>query len=182
MWKDLLQSIFNIDYLDLCVCMWQQSAVFCRWGASFHSMWTQVHEGAAGVCQPFPPLFPWWLSLCFISCRLLQHSETHWISRLLHHTGWEIWWVIHWLQGRKQIRLFVGRWECYQLSFWLLDVNECMDLENECTQLCNNYIGGYRCFCRPGYILDSDKHTCQGNEWDFETRFDCHVDLVQLIM
>ncbi len=55
-------------------------------------------------------------------------------------------------------------------SFWLLDVNECMDPENECTQLCNNYIGGYRCFCRPGYILDSDKHTCQGNEWDFETR------------
>ncbi|KTG46724.1 hypothetical protein cypCar_00025008 [Cyprinus carpio] len=41
------------------------------------------------------------------------------------------------------------------------DVNECMDPENECTQLCNNYIGGYRCFCRPGYILDSDKHTCQ---------------------
>lgn len=45
--------------------------------------------------------------------------------------------------------------------YTIQDVNECMDPENECTQLCNNYIGGYRCFCRPGYILDSDKHTCQ---------------------
>ncbi|XP_056114411.1 complement C1s subcomponent-like isoform X1 [Rhinichthys klamathensis goyatoka] len=41
------------------------------------------------------------------------------------------------------------------------DVDECEDPDNECTQLCNNYIGGYRCFCRPGYILDPDKHTCQ---------------------
>ncbi|XP_051721162.1 complement C1s subcomponent-like [Ctenopharyngodon idella] len=41
------------------------------------------------------------------------------------------------------------------------DVDECTDPENECTQLCNNYIGGYRCFCRPGYVLDPDEHTCQ---------------------
>ncbi|XP_048008378.1 mannan-binding lectin serine protease 2-like [Megalobrama amblycephala] len=40
------------------------------------------------------------------------------------------------------------------------DVDECTDPENECTQLCNNYIGGYRCFCRPGYVLDPDEHTC----------------------
>uniref|UniRef100_A0A9J8BFL1 Complement component 1, r subcomponent n=1 Tax=Cyprinus carpio carpio TaxID=630221 RepID=A0A9J8BFL1_CYPCA len=46
--------------------------------------------------------------------------------------------------------------------YTIQDVDECKDPQNECTQLCNNYIGGYRCFCRPGYILDSDKHTCQG--------------------
>uniref|UniRef100_A0A8C2FJ28 Complement component 1, s subcomponent n=1 Tax=Cyprinus carpio TaxID=7962 RepID=A0A8C2FJ28_CYPCA len=45
--------------------------------------------------------------------------------------------------------------------YTIQDVDECKDPQNECTQLCNNYIGGYRCFCRPGYILDSDKHTCQ---------------------
>lgn len=45
--------------------------------------------------------------------------------------------------------------------YTIQDVDECQDPENECTQLCNNYIGGYRCFCRPGYFLDSDKHTCQ---------------------
>ncbi|XP_052474293.1 complement C1s subcomponent [Carassius gibelio] len=45
--------------------------------------------------------------------------------------------------------------------YTIKDVDECKDPENECTQLCNNYIGGYRCFCRPGYTLDSDKHTCQ---------------------
>lgn len=60
----------------------------CWWGASFQSVWTQVHEGAAGIYQPFPPLLPWWLFLCFISCRLLEPNETHWISRLLHHSRW----------------------------------------------------------------------------------------------
>ncbi|KAK2902890.1 hypothetical protein QQF64_010245 [Cirrhinus molitorella] len=45
--------------------------------------------------------------------------------------------------------------------YTIQDVDECMDPENECTQLCNNYIGGYRCFCRPNYILDNDNHTCK---------------------
>lgn len=72
--------------------------------------------------------------------------------------------------GQKGYEI-VSHWECYLSqcfnikSCWLLDVDECEDPDNECTQLCNNYIGGYRCFCRPGYILDPDKHTCQGNEW-----------------
>lgn len=45
--------------------------------------------------------------------------------------------------------------------YTIRDVDECQDPENECTQLCNNYIGGYRCFCRPGYFMDSNNHTCQ---------------------
>ncbi|XP_056619305.1 complement C1s subcomponent-like [Triplophysa dalaica] len=44
--------------------------------------------------------------------------------------------------------------------FQAVDVDECKDPDNKCTQLCNNYIGGYRCFCRPGYFLNLDQHTC----------------------
>ncbi|TRY60690.1 hypothetical protein DNTS_004325, partial [Danionella cerebrum] len=40
------------------------------------------------------------------------------------------------------------------------DVDECTELDSKCAHLCNNYIGGYRCFCAPGYILAPDKHTC----------------------
>ncbi|KAI7806217.1 putative complement C1s subcomponent-like [Triplophysa rosa] len=47
--------------------------------------------------------------------------------------------------------------------YTIQDVDECKDPENECTQRCNNYIGGYRCFCRPGYFLDPDQHTCRVN-------------------
>ncbi|XP_061092102.1 complement C1s subcomponent-like [Conger conger] len=43
------------------------------------------------------------------------------------------------------------------------DVDECEDPDNNCNQLCSNYIGGYRCFCWPGYYLDNDEHTCTVN-------------------
>uniref|UniRef100_A0A3Q3KRU5 Complement component 1, s subcomponent n=1 Tax=Monopterus albus TaxID=43700 RepID=A0A3Q3KRU5_MONAL len=41
------------------------------------------------------------------------------------------------------------------------DFDECEDdPENGCTQFCHNFIGGYHCSCRHGYVLDADKHTC----------------------
>uniref|UniRef100_A0A3Q1FWV0 Calcium-dependent serine proteinase-like n=1 Tax=Acanthochromis polyacanthus TaxID=80966 RepID=A0A3Q1FWV0_9TELE len=40
------------------------------------------------------------------------------------------------------------------------DFNECEDQSNECSQFCHNFVGGYRCSCRHGYILADDKHTC----------------------
>ncbi|XP_067304546.1 mannan-binding lectin serine protease 2-like [Pseudorasbora parva] len=53
------------------------------------------------------------------------------------------------------------RYTGFRGFYAIQDVDECKDPDNDCTQLCNNYIGGYRCFCRPGYILDPDKHTCK---------------------
>ncbi|XP_047218033.1 complement C1s subcomponent-like [Girardinichthys multiradiatus] len=48
--------------------------------------------------------------------------------------------------------------------YTLQDFNECEDdLNNECTQFCHNFIGGYRCSCRHGYHLAQDKHTCTVN-------------------
>uniref|UniRef100_A0A4W5R4C5 Complement component 1, s subcomponent.1 n=1 Tax=Hucho hucho TaxID=62062 RepID=A0A4W5R4C5_9TELE len=45
--------------------------------------------------------------------------------------------------------------------YTLQDFDECEeDPDNECTQFCHNYIGGYLCSCRLGYHLDTDGHTC----------------------
>ncbi|KAJ8005196.1 hypothetical protein DPEC_G00144120 [Dallia pectoralis] len=45
--------------------------------------------------------------------------------------------------------------------YTLQDFDECdEDPDNGCTQFCHNYIGGYRCSCRLGYYLDTDRHTC----------------------
>ncbi|XP_037836444.1 complement C1s subcomponent-like [Kryptolebias marmoratus] len=41
------------------------------------------------------------------------------------------------------------------------DFDECQDdPNNECTQFCHNFIGGYHCSCRHGYYLAKNKHTC----------------------
>lgn len=45
------------------------------------------------------------------------------------------------------------------------DVDECSgrsDQDLSCDHFCHNYIGGYYCSCRYGYLLHSDKHTCRG--------------------
>lgn len=45
--------------------------------------------------------------------------------------------------------------------YTIQDFDECEDdPNNECTQFCHNFIGGYHCSCRHGYLLDKDKHTC----------------------
>ncbi|XP_069038793.1 complement C1s subcomponent-like isoform X1 [Lepisosteus oculatus] len=56
----------------------------------------------------------------------------------------------------------------FRAIFSTQDIDECSDPYNECTQFCNNYIGGYYCSCQPEYALDLDNHTCTVN---------CSVDL-----
>uniref|UniRef100_A0A665VCB5 CUB domain-containing protein n=1 Tax=Echeneis naucrates TaxID=173247 RepID=A0A665VCB5_ECHNA len=46
-----------------------------------------------------------------------------------------------------------------------VDVDECsnrMDEDLLCDHFCHNYIGGYYCSCRYGYLLHSDNRTCRG--------------------
>lgn len=49
-------------------------------------------------------------------------------------------------------RRFYSIFEC------LTDVNEC--LSNPCSQECANIYGSYQCYCRQGYYLREDGHTC----------------------
>lgn len=45
----------------------------------------------------------------------------------------------------------------------ITDINECDTDNGQCDQLCNNYPGGYNCSCNPGYTLDIDGRSCNGN-------------------
>ena len=44
-----------------------------------------------------------------------------------------------------------------------LDVNECKENSSCCNQICSNKPGSYECSCRPGYKLNADNCTCEGN-------------------
>lgn len=49
-----------------------------------------------------------------------------------------------------------------KIIFFILDINECENKDNNCTQLCHNIDGGYYCACEDGYRLSTDSHTCTG--------------------
>ena len=42
----------------------------------------------------------------------------------------------------------------------LLDIDECIENDNDCAQTCVNTRGSYLCSCDPGYHLASDGHSC----------------------
>ena len=44
------------------------------------------------------------------------------------------------------------------------DIDECEEETSGCSQNCNNTIGSYYCTCMNGFDLESDGHSCTGNE------------------
>lgn len=48
---------------------------------------------------------------------------------------------------------------CYSLC---ADIDECSRGEHECSQICNNTLGGHFCSCENGYQLQNDGITCEG--------------------
>ena len=63
-----------------------------------------------------------------------------------------------------------------------VDVNECSDQTHDCSQLCNNSIGNFTCYCTEGYNLDIDGKTCNGKllyleiNYIYELTFFFHVN------
>ena len=48
------------------------------------------------------------------------------------------------------------------------DVNECDDpVLNTCSQVCINLQGSFQCACNPGYELNADNITCDGEIFVF---------------
>ncbi|XP_029027076.1 mannan-binding lectin serine protease 1 isoform X2 [Betta splendens] len=56
------------------------------------------------------------------------------------------------------------RFSGFMAHYSAVDVDECSDRDNEdllCDHLCHNYVGGYYCSCRYGYLLHTDNRTCR---------------------
>ncbi|XP_053420226.1 mannan-binding lectin serine protease 1 isoform X2 [Nycticebus coucang] len=56
------------------------------------------------------------------------------------------------------------RFTGFDAHYVAVDVDECKEREDEelsCDHHCHNYIGGYYCSCRFGYILHTDNRTCR---------------------
>ena len=48
------------------------------------------------------------------------------------------------------------------IILYCLDIDECRNNIDGCTQNCTNTPGSYYCSCNIGYSLASDGHTCEG--------------------
>ena len=44
------------------------------------------------------------------------------------------------------------------------DINECSEGTSGCDHNCTNTDGSYYCTCMDGYELESDNHTCTGDD------------------
>lgn len=67
-------------------------------------------------------------------------------------------------------------WYCMSLGWLFLvfsgkdnvcvsDINECEDDPGICQYNCTNTVGGYQCFCPPGYRASKDTNKCEGKYW-----------------
>ena len=46
--------------------------------------------------------------------------------------------------------------------YFILDINECIDKNGGCGQMCNNLDGGHECYCLTGFVLNGDGKSCNG--------------------
>ena len=44
----------------------------------------------------------------------------------------------------------------------LIDLNECLNNNGGCAQICTNIDGSYQCSCRNGFTLNTDGFNCNG--------------------
>ena len=47
-----------------------------------------------------------------------------------------------------------------------IDIDECTNNTDNCTQTCRNTVGSFTCGCNDGYLLEGDGTTCNGTYWE----------------
>ncbi|VDI25973.1 Hypothetical predicted protein [Mytilus galloprovincialis] len=58
---------------------------------------------------------------------------------------------------------------CVNLTVtYLLDIDECTLLNNNCEQICVDTIGSFYCSCRDGFVLGSDQSSCDKDYSDYD--------------
>ena len=50
----------------------------------------------------------------------------------------------------------------YGSTYIISEINECSINNGNCSQLCTNTNGSYFCSCNPGYVLNGNNMTCNG--------------------
>ncbi|XP_033096139.1 mannan-binding lectin serine protease 1-like [Anneissia japonica] len=73
---------------------------------------------------------------------------------LLRSTGRQL--TVHFRSDYSNERPHDG----FAAHYYAEDIDECATTIDKCEHFCQNYIGGYYCTCRRGYILHSDKLAC----------------------
>ena len=48
------------------------------------------------------------------------------------------------------------------IYFLYPDIDECRNGTHNCSQTCTNTIGSFTCGCNNGFLLDTDRATCNG--------------------
>lgn len=62
-----------------------------------------------------------------------------------------------WKQNLLHVMFYI---QLFLFFFFPPDIDECR--YGYCQQLCANTLGSYSCSCNPGFLLNSDRRTCQG--------------------
>ena len=52
-----------------------------------------------------------------------------------------------------------------RVIYFNVDIDECTNNTDNCNQTCTNTEGSFNCGCNDGYLLDSDRTTCNGMYW-----------------
>ena len=62
------------------------------------------------------------------------------------------------------------------------DIDECEQGSDGCDHNCTNTVGSYYCTCMDGYELESDNHTCTGDECTYTYIYPACVESILSIL
>ena len=75
--------------------------------------------------------------------------------------------AIDWIGDMGAIHTIINTEKYFYVSLiFYSDIDECVPGLTRCDHYCTNTAGGYFCTCMDGYKLQSDNHTCTGDDYN----------------